>query len=150
LSNDRLLIPVDADYLHAIGMAVYTFATLEWDAVWCCLRLDPASLPNLAKMTAGQITSDLVRLAATRPTSAEADELRAAAAECKRLVDVRNAIIHANPGTAPDGAQRLFRQGTNWSIAALNDASDEFTRCASRLNAILYGYLKDPSDEGTL
>lgn len=39
MANERLLIPQDADYFHALGLAIVAFARLEWNAVWCCERL---------------------------------------------------------------------------------------------------------------
>ena len=41
MKDDRLRIPVAADYAAAIGLAAYVFACLEWDAVWCCERIKP-------------------------------------------------------------------------------------------------------------
>jgi len=46
-------------------------------------------------------------------------------------------------GTAPDGAQRLFRDGMPWISEVIDDAADAFAECCSRLNALLYKELRD-------
>lgn len=47
MANERLLIPQDADYFHALGLAAVAFARLEWDAVWCCERLQKGYISTI-------------------------------------------------------------------------------------------------------
>jgi hypothetical protein len=57
----------------------------------------------------------------------------AAARRFQSLVRSRNNLLHSKPGSAPDGSQRLLRDGDAWSqpeIAAIAMAFDE---CAVRL-----------------
>lgn len=59
-----------------------------------------------------------------------------AAARFNELTERRNALMHANPGTASNGDQRLFRHGDEWTIDEINALSDEITACAGELNQL--------------
>ena len=139
--DDRLLISLDALYLDALGRATYTFAILEWNAVWCCERMEANYIRNLRKKTAGNIANDLVRM-----VEKLANPLRNAclgpAKQFQLLVETRNGILHGKPGTASGGAQRLFRNGIPWNPELLVDAADEFAACGILLNDLLHGKLK--------
>ena len=143
MKDDRLRVPVDDPYVVALGQITYGFAVLEWNAVWCAERLNPGFIANLKKKPAGTIARELVAL-----LNRIADPTVKAACEPPvndflKLVDTRNGILHGKPGTAPDQSQRLFRHGTAWHTADLHDAADEFAECSVRLNALLYGELRD-------
>lgn len=47
MKDDRLRVPVDHGYIEALGRAAYVFATLEWDAVWCCERMQSNYIQKL-------------------------------------------------------------------------------------------------------
>jgi len=129
MKGDRLRIPVEPAYVSALGLAIFAFARLEWAAVCCCERIEPNSihaLPKNKKM-AGGIAKKLMQLAARLPASSEQIELRAAAAEFERLVQTRNDLLHVQPGSITDGAQRIFRDGLPWEIEKINEAADDFT-----------------------
>lgn len=134
MSDDRLRVPTDAPYLHAIGLAMICFARLEWDAVWCSEKMRPGYIRTIGKKTAGRIADDLIKYAGTHTDPSVATSLGNAAAEFRRLVIVRNEIMHAKPGTSPTGKQRLFRNGTEWTIALIDDAADAFVVAGSVLN----------------
>lgn len=134
MKDDRLRIPIDGPYLHAVGLAMICFARLEWDAVWCCEKCQPGYVRRLGRKTAGEIATDLITRAARHADPLVAASLGAGAAEFNRLVGVRNGIMHANPGTAPSGKQRLFRHGNEWTIAMIDDAADAFVAAGSVLN----------------
>ncbi len=143
MKNDRLRVPVEASYVHAIGLATYAFASLEWNAVWCCERMTPGVIYSLADRTAGGVAKKLLELAARRSANVN-DDLLDASKEFEALVRLRNGLMHAKPGTDHDQGQRLFRDGQAWTIDAINDAADAFTGCSLRLNAMLHGPLKQP------
>ena len=146
MADDRLRIPQDPVYFHAIGLAAVAFARLEWDAVWCCERLKDGYINTIepGRKTAGDIGKDLANLFA-RISDAE---LRARtvqlAIEFLAIVKDRNGLLHGKPGTAPNGDQRLFRHGTEWTIATLNLFSDRCVRAGMPLNALLYADFKEP------
>ena len=142
--NDRMRVPVEDAYVASIGRAIYVFATLEWNAVWCCEGMDKNYVRKLKRKTAGVVADDFLRFAARHPDlKIRADTLKAAQ-EFDRLVKKRNALAHAKPGTADGGAQRLFRHGTAWTVESINEAADEFAACSIVLNALMHGPLKRP------
>lgn len=115
-------------------------------------RLDAQRNANLAELATiaparqsselnSLIAGDLIRLAKRRPNQQDRKSCADPATEFKALVDVRNGIFHAQPGTAPDGAQRLFRNGVPWTPATIDEAADRFAACSVRLNALLCGCL---------
>jgi hypothetical protein len=141
MKNERLRVPVDPDYASALGLAVYCFASLEWNAVWCCERIEPGSVENLADRTAGRVADTLLHLVGQLESSTEQVDLKGAAADFRFLVGTRNNLVHAKPGTAPGGEQALFRHGDQWMLAELEDVADAFTACSMRLNRALHGFL---------
>lgn len=134
---------VDANYTSALGLAIYCFASLEWNAVWCCERIEPGSIETLQDRTAGRVADTLLHLVKRIGGSEEQLELQSAAADFRFLVGTRNNLVHAKPGTATDGAQALFRHGDPWTHAELEDVADAFAICSIRLNRALDGVLRD-------
>lgn len=122
-------------YAEAVGRAVFIFARLEWDAVWVCEKLQPGYINNLGKKTAGRIADDLTRLTSTATSAAAFAPI---CTDFKRLVDVRNRLLHGKPGTSNDGDQNLFDRGVAWTIGKINDAADEFTTCDLELNPMMH------------
>ena len=139
MADERLRISVSEDYATALGRAAYVFSWTEWAAVWCCERMDAGFVEKAKTLTAGQIADRLVHLMGKRPANAaEWQRCVDAAAEFKRITKRRNDIVHANPGTAPDGAQNLFRHGSQWTAASVGDLADEFAKCGMELNDIFH------------
>ncbi len=142
MKNDRTRIVVDREYTESLGSAVYAFAILEWNAVWCCERIQQNYIQTITRKTAGNIAADFVRLSERHPDKATRAACLAGATEFRRLVEIRNGILHGKPGTAPSGEQRLFRGDAVWSPALIDDAADEFAACSITLNALLHNQLK--------
>src|SRR6266513_514138 len=105
MKGDRLRVPVDGNYLCALGMAVFAFARLEWAAVCCCERIRPNTINTRAVRMANRV----------------ADEF-------KGLVPVRNELLHTQPAETDEGAQQLFRDGRPWTIEKIDDAADALQR----------------------
>lgn len=141
MKDQRLHISVQPDYASALGLAVYCFASLEWNAVWCCERIRPGSIEGLEDRTAGRVADTLLHLVKRLESSEQKLELESAAAEFRFLVGTRNNLVHSKPGTAPDGSQGLFRHGDHWTIAELNAVADAFAACSIRLDHALHGLL---------
>ena len=142
MKNGRLQSPVKPDYVNALGLAAYTFATCEWQVVWCSEKIRPGSLSKLVgdERTAGKIAKFFLDLARNMPKSKEREELKQAAEEFARLVNVRNAILHGKPCTSPSGEVRLSSSSV-LEIDYLENAADEFTACGNELNRLFYGFL---------
>jgi len=102
VKDDRLKIPVDPDYTSALGLAVYVFAGLEWNAIRCCERLEAGSIDALMDRTAGRVADTFLRLTRSFPASETQRGIQQAAS--------------AKPGIDQDGRQRLFRNGDQWTI----------------------------------
>ncbi|WP_197051882.1 hypothetical protein [Sphingomonas sp. 35-24ZXX] len=140
MQNDRKRISIDDQYAHALGLAAYCFAICEWNAVWSAERLQPGYISTIEPLrkTAGVIAKELIDLvkAINDPT------LRAIclipSMEFQRLVQERNGLLHGKPGTAPNGDQRLFRRGQEWTISAIDAFADEVSACSILLNEIVH------------
>ena len=145
MKDDRLRVVVEDDYTKALGLALYVFARLEWDAVWCIETLSPGSIGPASERTAGGVSKELAKQVAKLDLPHD-HSLTLAADEFQRLVAVRNAICHGKPGTDADGGQRLFREGQPWTVRTLGDAADAFCECQIKLNDLLYG-LRAPTSE---
>ena len=146
MSGDRIRIPQDSDYFHAIGLAAVAFARLEWDAVWCCHRLQLGYIQTIEprRKTAGVIAEDLKGLFERISDAGLRAKAVPFADEFKQIVPERNALMHGKPGTAQDGVQRLFRHGHVWSVDDVNEFSDRCVRAGMSLNALLYDELAEP------
>ncbi|WP_072039859.1 hypothetical protein [Enterobacter cloacae] len=145
MANERLLIPQDAGYFHALGLAAVAFARLEWDAVWCCERLQKGYISTIEpkKKTAGFIARDLEALFGRISDHTLRQKVEPFATEFIAIVLDRNALFHGKPGTTKESDQRLFRSGIPWSIQDVNDFADRCTRAGAPLNALLYDELKE-------
>jgi hypothetical protein len=144
MKDGRFRIPVDPNYTSALGLAVYCFASLEWNAVWCCERMQAGSVESLEERTAGRVADTLLHLAKRLSVSEEQMDLQSAAEDFRFLVGTRNNLVHAKPGTAADGEQGLFRHGDQWTVPELEGVADAFATCSLRLNQALHGLLQKP------
>ena len=141
MNDARLRIPVHPDYASALGLAIYCFASLEWNAIWCCERLEPGSIENLEERTAGRVADTLLHLVKRIADSDDKPALEKAAADFRFLVGTRNNLVHAKPGTAVDLTQGLFRHGDHWTVAEMEGVADAFAECSIRMNMALHGIL---------
>jgi hypothetical protein len=142
VKDDRKRGQVKADYVHALGLAAYAFASCEWQVVWCCEKIRPGSLKKIigGELTAGKIAKVFVDLARNMPKCLEREELSRAAETFIGLVETRNAILHGKPCTGPSGDARLSAKKI-LEISDLEDAADSFTACGIELNRLFYGFL---------
>jgi hypothetical protein len=139
VKGDRLRQPGEPDYLVEIGTATWVFAILEWNAAWCCERIQPNCLPEVAERTAGGVARKLLQLAEALPASDERDALIADAERFRELTIVRNGIMHGRPCTHEKKAR--LSDGDIWTPERLQDTADDFSECSSRLSAHLHGWL---------
>ncbi|WP_414446783.1 hypothetical protein AB4851_08325 [Burkholderia sp. 22PA0099] len=146
MSDDRKRVPQNAEYFQAVGLATIAFARLEWDAVWCCERLDPGYINRIEpdRKTAGRIAGDLENYFARIVDDALKEKSVPLALEFGAVTRERNGLMHGKPGTAENGDQRLFRNGDEWTIEKVNEFADRCVRAGEPLNALLYAELKEP------
>lgn len=142
IKERRLRQAVKPDYLAALGMAAWSFASCEWQVVWCCERIKPGSVEKVVgeKMTAGTIAYFFKERTRNMPKSAEREALSDLAQEFARLVELRNLIMHGKPCTGPNGESRLSGSSV-LEISDLEAAADSFATCAGKLNDLFYGVL---------
>lgn len=146
MQGARTRVIIDDAYVEALGRAAYAFAVLEWNAIWCCERMDPSYMlkPGRArskKRTAGEIAADLVRLVKNHPDPKVQTACLAPAKEFVHLVEVRNRILHGKPARTSAGEHRLFHDGIAWTPAMINDEADNFAECGELLNKALHNVL---------
>jgi len=143
MNGDRLRIPQDHDYFHAIGLAAVAFARLEWDAVWCCERLDGGYINTIEprRKTAGRIGQEMSALFSRVADEALRLRIEPLAVEFCSIVEERNGLLHGKPGSTQNGDQRLFRHEWEWTIDAVNAFSDRCVGAGLPLNSFLYAEL---------
>jgi hypothetical protein len=139
-------IPVEDEYLSALGRATYNFTYLEWGIVWLTETLDPGFLRRVRSLTAGQIAREFqkqVKLA--DPSVADKKRLSALASTFESLTGERNALLHGNPYTANGGEQRLLYNGKHgrrdWTIPGIVEAARSFEEAAIEAGQLLHGGL---------
>lgn len=145
MKDDRKRISIDDPYAHALGVAGYCFEVCEWNAVWSAERLERGYVDTIERgprpKTAGDIAKDLIRLVSNIPDPSLRKFCESAAADFQVIVRQRNALVHGKPGTSPNGAQRLFREGREWTIEAIEEFADRVSECSLRLNEMVHEHL---------
>jgi len=141
MADERFRIAIDEPYLVALGRALFIFAELEWNAVWCAERLQAGYTNTVGTKTAGQVAADFDQLTRAMAAGCVAERTALAARDFRRLVGVRNDIMHAQPCHAPTGEERLVRRGEIWMIPELEAAADEFAACSIELNELFHHWL---------
>jgi hypothetical protein len=140
-SADR--IPVESAYLEALGRAVYNFAYLEWGVIWLCETLQPGFLRKAAKLTAGQIKDEFIRMSADFRSDSGFEDLKYLSEMFAELVHDRNRLVHGNPFSAPSGEQRLGYRGkhgdADWTIDLIYEFADRTANASLRASRLLHG-----------
>lgn len=137
-TNDRFRVPIDTDYVHSLGLAIICFARLEWNVAWCCEKLQPGFIKKVSDLTAGQIAKQFSALLSEchmkQRKNLEIDH----AVEFKKIVTLRNDLIHSNPSTAPDGAQLMVRKGEFWTPSKIDEFADACVELSSPFNRFVH------------
>lgn len=109
-------IPVDDDYAALVGKAVYVFAYYEWTIIWIIEHLTSGFVHEYSRgkpITSGGVKSRFktaISNLQTNQRNVSATELNSCLNTFSKLVEKRNALIHAHPCTDKDGAQILTYQ----------------------------------------
>lgn len=149
-------VPYDSQYTALVGTAVYVFAYYEWTVVYLIEQFKPGFVGRYcrgAPMSSGPVKKRLEAVLAdpqTGYTVVAKSELEACAQEFARLIDKRNALIHAHPITDRDGSQILNYQASidrplpdmKWPIAEVESIIAEFDQAACSANELLHRLLK--------
>jgi hypothetical protein len=143
MNDIRLRMTLDNDYSNALGRAVYVFATLEWNIVWCAERLQPGFLKKIRGLTAGQIGTAFISVVTSIHDNALQSEIMPLALRFQDLVRRRNSLLHGKPCTAQDGLQRLFAEAVGvFHLSDIHSMADDFASCSIELNRLLHGPLR--------
>lgn len=142
MKDQRKRLHVKQDYVQALGLAAYAFASCEWQVVWCCEKIRPGSVKKIVsdEMTAGKIARYFLNVSRNIPKSKEREKLLRLAETFADLVNERNNILHGKPCTGPNGETRLSGRGVI-EIADLEEAADAFAECGGKLNVLFYSFL---------
>jgi hypothetical protein len=123
---------------------VYNFAMLEYHIAHIIERLKPGYLQEYIsqKKMAGDVAKDFVEEIGRAKHAAET-KLTAIYNTFVDLKDRRNQLLHANPGTAPGGAQELRYQQADiaWDLDTVCKAATDFEAAAVRAIELLHGAL---------
>lgn len=152
----RTRVPYDPQYTALVGTAVYVFAYYEWAVIYLIQQFKPGFVSRYcrgAPMTSGGVRRELEEVITsphTAYTAVTKAELEACFQEFARLIDKRNALIHAHPITDHDGSQILNYQARvdrplpdmKWPIAEVEAAIAEFDLAACAANELLHRLLK--------
>ncbi len=135
--------PIAADYVTALGRALYNFAALEGGIVSLARRLQLGFWYTALKLTAGQIADRFKGFAEALPVSdQDRDDAIKLADDFVALVKIRNRLMHGMTHTAADGSQGLFYRLDNrdisWTVESIHEAAQAFEEASGRANAMLY------------
>ena len=139
-------IPVDDDYLRALGRAAYNFAYLEWGIVWLTEIIKFGFLSEVRQLTAGQIANRFSQ-AVSKLADDDANKLslQLLASSFADLVEDRNRLMHGNPFTAEGGEQRLLYDGRHgrkdWTIRLIDEFSEQTATASIEAGRLLHGGL---------
>ena len=151
-------VPFDADYVTLLGTAVYLFSYYEWAIIYVVERLEPGFAPEYCRkhrrgMTSGDVSKRFMQAVKryTGDKGVETTELKFCGLTFDRLVQKRNALIHAHPITAGGGAQILNYQASpakqisdmKWEVASLEEFIREVDAAACQTGEM---FEKLPSD----
>lgn len=109
-------IPVNDDYATLVGKAVYVFAYYEWTIIWIIEFLEAGFVHEYSRgkpITSGGVKSRFKTAINTLQASqnkVSPTELNSCFSTFSKLIEKRNALIHAHPCTDIDGAQILAYQ----------------------------------------
>lgn len=136
---------MDVDYRNALGLVVWTFIELEWNAVNVGNRIEPGFISKTDKMMAGVIADNIIRIVGVLNASPDQERLAKEVVNFKLLVSVRNDLLHAGPAADVNqgGASSLYRKHVLLSMEFIKKAADDFFDCSTALNADLHGFLNN-------
>lgn len=105
-------IPVDEQYLRALGRATYNFAYLERGIIWLGEIIQPGFLETSKKRTARKIAKKFRTAVGKRPNDTmDLQAIIDLASSFEKIVMDCNRLMHGNPFTAKGGSQWLRYDG---------------------------------------
>lgn len=132
-------IPVDEQYLLAIGRATYNFTYLEKVIVDIIAKIGNSEHNSIpAKATAGTICKRLEQLIPTSDPHIRS-ELVSIHSSFKNAIDInRNKLLHAHPYTSIDGEQQIGYPDKEWTVELIYQVAKEFELIAIESSKLYY------------
>jgi hypothetical protein len=123
--------PADPEYLHAVGRAFYNFSYMEWGVVYGIASLNECPLWEVpVHEPGGTVAAALDRAIKNTKLKLPNDlrtDLKRLVGSFRAAVKERNNLLHANPFTDEDGAQRLGGKGhRKWRTQDVLRAAKQF------------------------
>jgi hypothetical protein len=142
---------VEDEYLLELGRAIYIFSYLEFFIRWLITCIDEKGLSAVPqKSTAGKIHLILKSSIKNTPyniSNNDKDELVRICNEFRKLKDLRNDLLHANPGTSPTGEEVLrtaidfSNKDISWTFERVQNATQQFKKLTFEASALFNGSL---------
>lgn len=143
-------VPIDEDYVTLVGAAVYLFAYYEWCLVWVVDSLRSGFVGEYSRakkpITSGSFHTMFLKVVddpTTDFTSVSKEELVECAENFDRLIQFRNALIHAHPCTDAEGQILAYQSSTSkvisdkhWPVSELQRIIALFDEAACNANSI--------------
>ena len=136
-------IPVDEEYLRALGRATYNFVYLEWSIICLTETLQKGFVKKASPKTARDISNSFCNeVKLLDDTRSFKVPLQALAGEFSQIVIERNCLMHANPYTAKTGEQRMRYDGPHghrdWTIELMTEFSGRTAAAAREAGNLLH------------
>ena len=144
-------IPIDPNYATALGKAVYAFAYYEWAIIYLIEHIEVGFVAMYSRgkpMTSGGVKKAFDK-AIENPLAVFSVLSKCEMEKCRDtfagLVEIRNALIHAHPGTDSNGSQILFYQASllktfsdvKWPEQVVTEALKKFDEAAVEAGMLL-------------
>jgi hypothetical protein len=133
----------DAEYIKALGRAVFNFAVLEITVVWIMEYFKGGYFGEYSaqEKTAGTLAREFTELAQHAKGHAAA-ELTAISEGFVHLKERRNKLLHANPAILVIDGQSTHglhyqAQDISWDIDTVRQTAVEFAAAAEKANVLL-------------
>ncbi|PWQ97563.1 hypothetical protein [Leucothrix arctica] len=141
-------ISTEKEYLLALGACVLQLISAEWNAAYCCERMQPDYIRDVSdpdqRIMARNIAEKLVSLTKNLPDSDDKSELTNAADIFLSLVkEERNFLYHSHP-ISYDGKTALKKNQRIFTIEELKETTVRAFDCSGVLNKSLHGFLRQP------
>jgi hypothetical protein len=137
-------IPVDSEYVKAIGTALYNFTYLEWIVIWTIFKLHAEGTQYNYRLPAGKIAQALrqsIENSVPPLSKALQTKLLGFHRSFNSALELRNRLLHAHPYSTPDGVQQLMNRKITFDITTVDDAALTFENVAIEGNEIFHGPL---------
>lgn len=137
----RLALPENDAYIVKLGIAVYSFASINSFLTEIMCYLDTSlNRTELQSKDSGAILSILKKIIDVKPRDSKSDDLDYIVKEFEKYKNFRNDIVHSYPITTSDGEQILHRRldRENKYFEITEEFLDSFIKGLPEISSRLY------------